>query len=155
MSATSVGGATPMARRSKFGRPVQYKKARIEIIPLIDVMFFLLAAFMMVSLSMTKVSSIKLNLPSARQGQPEFRPDICNIAVDKTGQPWIEKEKATLPEIWTLVSNKFRVNTNLTVFVSGDRDTSHRSIVQVLQMVRQAGPQKVSFSTAGSTAVGR
>src|SRR5262245_13442913 len=149
MAGSSGGGAILTTRRSKFGRPVQFKKARIEIIPLIDVMFFLLAAFMMVSLSMTKVASIKLNLPAAREGHREFRPDIFNIAVDRSGDTWIEKDRKALPEILGLLTNKFHVNTNLTVFVSGDRDASHRSIVQVLQIVRSAGIQKVSFSTVG------
>ena len=40
-------------------------EARIEIIPLIDIMFFLLAAFMLVSLSMVNMKSVKVNLPTS------------------------------------------------------------------------------------------
>ena len=43
--------------------PVPHKRARIEIIPLIDIMFFLLASFMMVSLSQTHMKGIRVNLP--------------------------------------------------------------------------------------------
>ena len=70
----------------KLGTPVQRKHSRIEIIPLIDIMFFLLASFMMVSLSMDRTQNIKVNLPSASQAQHDFRPDMLNIAVDKAGK---------------------------------------------------------------------
>ncbi len=43
----------------------QEHEARIEIIPLIDIMFFLLASFMLVSLSMVNLKSVKVNLPTA------------------------------------------------------------------------------------------
>ena len=49
----------------KIGSPWPHKKARIEIIPLIDIMFFLLAAFMLASLSMIRLQSLKMNLPTA------------------------------------------------------------------------------------------
>jgi biopolymer transport protein ExbD len=49
--------------------PIPHKKARIEIIPLIDVMFFLLASFMMVSLSQVHMKGIKVNLATASSGE--------------------------------------------------------------------------------------
>jgi biopolymer transport protein ExbD len=51
--------------------PIPHKKARIEIIPLIDIMFFLLASFMMVSLSQTTMKGMKVALPVGASGQPE------------------------------------------------------------------------------------
>ena len=49
--------------------PIPHKKARVEIIPLIDVMFFLLASFMMVSLSQVHMKGIKVNLPTGASGE--------------------------------------------------------------------------------------
>ena len=54
--------------------PIPHKKARIEIIPLIDIMFFLLASFMMVSLSQTHMKGIRVNLPAAIAPPPEDIP---------------------------------------------------------------------------------
>ena len=48
-------------------------EARIEIVPLIDIMFFLLAAFMLVSLSMVNLKSVKVNLPTATTATPELK----------------------------------------------------------------------------------
>src|SRR5215469_8413108 len=109
----------------KLGSPYRRKHSRIEIIPLIDIMFFLLASFMMVSLQMDRTQNIKVNLPTATQAQHDFKPDMVNIAVDKAGAVWLEKRQVTLPELGTVLSNRFRFDTNLPVFISGDRDTLH------------------------------
>jgi len=130
----------------KIGSPFPEKKARIEIIPLIDIMFFLLAAFMMASLTMIKMQSIKMNLPTATMATRDFKPDILNIAVDKAGDVYVEKKPVTTVELHTILSNKFRLNTNLPVYISGDKDATHGTVIRVLDLVRREGIQKVSFA---------
>ena len=136
----------------KIGSPLPHKKARIEIIPLIDIMFFLLASFMMVSLTMIKMQSIKMDLPTATQASRDFKPDIVNIAVDKLGDIFIEKERKSVPEVFAFLTNKMRVNTNFPVYISGDKDASHGSVIGVLDLVRRAGIQKVSFAISPQAA---
>jgi biopolymer transport protein ExbD len=128
---------------------VRRKHSRIEIIPLIDIMFFLLASFMMVSLSMDRTQNIKVNLPSATEAQHDFKPDMLNIAVDKTGKVWFQKEPISLAQLGSVVSNRFRVDTNLPVYISGDRETLHGSMADVYEVVRAAGVQKVAFAVGG------
>jgi len=135
----------------KLSSPVKRRHSRIEIIPLIDIMFFLLASFMMVSLQMDRTQNIKVNLPSASMARADYKPDMINIAVDKTGAVWLEKKGITLPELDTVLSNRFRVDTNLPVYISGDAATLHGSMVDVLEAVRRAGVQKVAFMAAGGT----
>jgi biopolymer transport protein ExbD len=130
----------------KIVSPVHQKKARIEIIPLIDIMFFLLASFMMVSITMIKMQSIKMDLPTATQAKRELKPDIVNISVDKVGDIYIEKKAVSLAELHTVLSNKFRVSTNIPVYISGDKDATHGSIIRVLDLVRREGIQRVSFA---------
>jgi biopolymer transport protein ExbD len=130
----------------KIGSPLPHKKARIEIIPLIDIMFFLLASFMMVSLTMIKMQSIKMDLPTATQATRDFKPDIVNIAVDKAGDIYIEKERKNLAELHDFLAAKFRANTNIPVYISGDKDATHGSVIRVLDLVRREGIQKVSFA---------
>jgi biopolymer transport protein ExbD len=55
--------------------PVPHKRARIEIIPLIDIMFYVLASFMMVSLSQTHMKGIRVNLPAAVAPPPSTAKD--------------------------------------------------------------------------------
>jgi biopolymer transport protein ExbD len=133
----------------KLPSPLQRRHSRIEIIPLIDIMFFLLASFMMVSLQLDRTHNIKVNLPDASQARHDFKPDMLNLAVDKTGDIWLEKKKISLAELGTVVSNRFQMNTNLPVYISGDRDTLEGAIQDVLERVRNAGVQKVAFTVSG------
>ena len=134
----------------KLPSPIKRKHSRIEIIPLIDIMFFLLASFMMVSLQLDRSQNIKVNLPPAVEAKHDFKPDMLNIAVDKAGAVWLEKKQLTLPELGVAVSNRFRADTNLPVYVSGDRDTLEGPIQDVLDIVRRAGVQKASFMVGGN-----
>ena len=136
----------------KIGSPFPHKKARIEIIPLIDIMFFLLAAFMLASLSMIRLQSIKMDLPTATMAKRDFKPDIVNIAVDKVGDIYIEKKPVNLVDLHLYLSNKFRVNTNVPVYISGDKDATHGSVIRVLDLVRREGIQKVSFAISPQAA---
>ena len=130
----------------RIGSPLPHKKARIEIIPLIDIMFFLLASFMMASLTMIRLQSIKMDLPTATTATKDFKPDIVNISVDKVGDIFIEKNRVNVVELASYLSNKFRINTNVPVYISGDKDATHGMVIRVLDLVRRQGIQKVSFA---------
>src|SRR2546425_1769879 len=130
----------------KLGSPFPEKKARIEIIPLIDIMFFLLASFMMVSLTMIRMQSIKMDLPTATAATRDFKPDIVNISVDKAGDIYISNKLVNLGELHTVLSNRFRANTNVPVYISGDKDATHGAVIRVLDAVRREGIQKVSLN---------
>lgn len=127
-----------------------HKKARIEIVPLIDIMFFLLASFMMVSLTMVKLQSIKMDLPTATQATKDFKPDLVNISVDKLGDIYIEKERKTLVEMHDHLVQRVKEKKDIPVYISGDKAASHGAVINVLDMVRRAGVQKVSFAIATS-----
>ncbi len=120
--------------------------ARIEIIPLIDIMFFLLASFMLITLSMSKQQTIKVDLPSAVASRPDFKPEIINLAVDKGGSYYLEKQRITLPELQKELTKRVQSNTNLPVYVSGDMETTHGAMVGLLDLVRSAGLQRVAFN---------
>ena len=60
----------------KIRTPIPEKKSRLEIIPLIDIMFFLLASFMMISLQMQIVRTVKANLPTATLATASTKPDV-------------------------------------------------------------------------------
>jgi biopolymer transport protein ExbD len=135
----------------KLPSPVQRRHSRIEIIPLIDIMFFLLASFMMVSLQLDRTQNIKVHLPDASQARADFKPDMINVAVDTSGHAWLEKKEVTLAELGAALSNRFRRDTNLPVYISGDAGTRHGDMCDVLEAVRRAGVQKVAFMVDGST----
>ena len=131
----------------KVPSPIQKRRSRIVIIPLIDIMFFLLASFMMVSLEMSRSANIKVNLPPAAQSKQDYRPDMVNIAVDKSGTVWLEKKEISPADLGLVLSNRFSANPNLPVYISGDRDTLHGDMVKVYEIVRAEGIQNVAFMT--------
>ncbi len=130
----------------RFKSPVHQKHARIEIIPLIDIMFFLLASFMMVSLNMTKIENIQVNAPPALDAEADFPPDLVHVAVDRSGAVWVEKEQISLPDLYSVLTNRVHQNEKVPVFIAGDAETKHGDMVGVLEMARKAGVQKVSFT---------
>ncbi len=132
----------------RIGTPTPHKKARIEIIPLIDIMFFLLASFMMVSLQMQKVQTVKASLPTATQATSSTKPDMVNITVDRFGRVSVDDREMSLLELRNLLTNRIALNTNLPVFITGHKETSHGSMVYVLDFVHRAGAQKVAFAVA-------
>jgi biopolymer transport protein ExbD len=104
---------------------------------------------MMISLQMDQTQNIKVHLPPSTEAQHDFKPDMINIAVDKSGAVWLEKKQLSLAELSLVVSNRFQLNTNLPVYISGDQDTLHGAMVDVLNVVRHAGVQKVAFMVDG------
>jgi len=130
----------------KIGSPLPRKKARIEIIPLIDIMFFLLASFMMASLTMIKLQSIKMDLPTATATTRDFKPDILNISVDKLGEVYVGRTQVNLVQLQNILSNRYKLNTNVPVYISGDKDATHGAVIRVLDAVRRQGIQKVAFA---------
>ena len=125
--------------------PTDSAEARIEIVPLIDIMFFLLAAFMLVSLSMVNVKSVKVNLPTATTAAPDSRRDLADISVDKNGFAFLDKKPVGDNELINGLLAAQKANPNLRVFISGDRDARYGSVIRVLNLVRSAGIEKVAF----------
>jgi len=131
-------------------RFVKEEETRIEIIPLIDIMFFLLASFMLVSLSMVRLQSIKVDLPTATTATSDTSKDLLSISVDKSGVVYFEKLPVGLNELAAKVSSLFANNPNTRVFISGDKDARHGDILHVLDIVRRAGVEKVAFEIRSS-----
>ena len=130
----------------KIRSPLPHKRTRLEIIPLIDIMFFLLASFMMVTLQMQKVRALKASLPTATLATSSTRPDIINLNVDKDGQVSLDQKPFSFPELFTALTNRYNVNTNVPVYITGNREATHGSIIYVLDFVKRAGIQRVAIA---------
>ena len=125
--------------------PIPHKKARIEIIPLIDIMFFLLASFMMVSLSQVHMKGIKVNLPTGVSGETQSKREYISVSVDMNGNFFFDKAEVSREEMQSRLAKVHQSAPEAKVFVRGDRDTVHGNIVQLLDMLRSAGFYKIAF----------
>ncbi len=126
--------------------PIGHRRPRLEIIPLIDIMFFLLASFMMVSLTMHKNRNMPVNLEGAAHAKSDFKPDALTLSVDREGKVFIEHNAVTLPELRETLLARLKTNSGMTVYIAGDRETPHGKMINVLDFVRGAGVQKVAFT---------
>jgi biopolymer transport protein ExbD len=125
--------------------PIPHKKARIEIIPLIDIMFFLLASFMMVSLSQVHMKGIKVNLPSGVSGQTQTKREYISVSVDKDGHYYFDKDEVKDEELISRLRKVHDSAPEAKVFVRGDRNSVHLNVTHALEIIRAAGFYKISF----------
>ena len=134
-----------MRGSSHSSSPVPIKKARIEIIPLIDIMFFLLASFMLVSLTMINMKGIDVNLPTATSAQPNSKPDFTMVSIDALMDIYFEKEKVARENVLSRFQALYEKNHDVRVFIRADKDTTYETVVYVLDKARAAGIQKVGL----------
>jgi len=100
----------------------------------------------MVSLQMQKVRTLKASLPTATLATSAVQPDMMRLLVDRDGQVFSDTKRLTLPELYTLLTNRFNLNTNLPVYITGTRDTTHGSMMYVLDFVKRAGIQRAAIA---------
>ena len=127
-----------------------HKKARIEIIPLIDIMFFLLASFMLISMSMIKLQAIQNDLPDAHKGENVVKQDFHTVGIDKNGNYYYDKDKDPTPldklsaKLQPAIAKDGIDNTK--VYINADNEITYYMLITVLDQLRSLGVKKVSFA---------
>jgi len=116
----------------------QSEKARIEIIPMIDVIFFLLVFFMVSTLSMTINRGLQVNLQTAATYQKEIR-DNVSLTVLQDGHMFLNKELITLQDMGQRVKAALASDPQLAVVINADGQVLHSTVVDILDELRQAG----------------
>jgi len=125
--------------------PLPHKKARIEIIPLIDIMFFLLASFMMVSLSQVVMKGMKVNLPLGKTGDTQNKKDYVALSVDRDGFYFWDKAPIKLEEIAPKLRQVHATTPEAKIFIRADKETLHGNVTRMLDEIRSSGFNKISF----------
>src|SRR6056297_289698 len=119
-------------------KPTHKKKTNINIIPMIDVIFFLLVFFMLFTSFRTNPYGMEMKLPKAvtvtEQKQENF---IVNI--DENGEFFYQGDNLPMSKISELAKEKYENNQNLVVIINADSDTKYSSVVTVMDSVRQVG----------------
>jgi biopolymer transport protein ExbD len=127
------------------------KRARIEIIPLIDIIFFLLATFIMVSLSMSKNQGVQVALPSASSaaslGDQQELDKAVTLSVNEKGEVFWNKEKITLAQLPLRLQTLKATSKDPKVILNSDAGASFKYLVGVLDEVRKIGIAKVGINT--------
>ena len=82
---------------------------------------------------------------------PTKKPDIVNLTVNQDGQVSVTDKPVALPELFTLLTNRYSLNTNLPVYITGAKDATHGSVVFVLDFVKRAGIQRVAIAVKAAS----
>lgn len=124
------------------------KRARIEIIPLIDVIFFLLATFVLFTLSLNKTEGVQVTLPTSTTGVPRATDETVTISVTSQGTiAWYKDEPILLEDFIAKVADFRLKNPDWRVLINGDADAEFSKVVYVFDEVRKAGFRKIFIET--------
>jgi len=134
--------------------PVPHKRARIEIIPLIDIMFFLLASFMMVSLSQTHMKGIRVNLPAAQGPPPTGQLDFVTVKVLEGNAIFFNNEFVQDDQVLPRLFELHRGNPDVKLSLSAAPKAVYGDVVGVLDKIRQVGITKVGYQIRAASGVG-
>jgi biopolymer transport protein ExbD len=121
------------------------KKARIEIIPMIDTIFFLLVFFMISTLSMAQYRGMPVNLPKAASGQ-QAPAESAAITIDSQGRLFIKKEPVEKTTLGDLLRQQRAQNADLLVVINADDGVEHGRVVEVMDIVRTASIARMAIA---------
>jgi biopolymer transport protein ExbD len=140
----------------KMRSPIPHKHARIEIIPLIDIMFFLLASFMMVSLSQTHMKGIRVNLPSANTPPPppNEQKDYVSIRIAEGGLIFFDNVPVNFDDVHPRLFKMHEANRDVKVSISAETLALHGDVIGVLDKVRSVGITKIGYQIKTAAVTG-
>ena len=120
-------------------------KNKIDILPMIDIIFSILAFLIISSLYLTRVETVSVELPKASNSITQNK-KFVNISIDKGGNLFINKKRTSLQEMKVKVVNLTNKNKNLVV-LNADKNVSHGYVISVLDVLRSIDGLKLAIST--------
>lgn len=134
-----AGRAMQISRRTP-------RKVRIEIVPMIDTIFFLLVFFMIATLSMSKQQGLPVNLPRAATAEREIRENVT-LTLTREGALFYNKKQIDLSALSPLLKVDLAGNPKLLVIINADTDVLHGRVVEVMDEVKALGASRMAIAT--------
>jgi biopolymer transport protein ExbD len=120
------------------------KKARIEIIPMIDVIFFLLVFFMISSLAHEKFNSVSVNLPKTSSSPNAIKQKVI-LSIETSGNIYLNQNKITLSSLPDVLAHVMKDMPDETVIVNADQNVNYGLVMTVLDQVKSVGVRKFAL----------
>ena len=121
------------------------KKPVFMIIPMIDIIFFLLVFFMMNSLQTVAQKALAVQLPQAQSASAPAQMPII-MTLDEEGHITIDNKPASIQESSDIMKRHMQENANAAVVLQADKRTAHGQVVVVMDMLKQAGVKRLSIA---------
>lgn len=120
-------------------------KPRIEIIPMIDIMMFLLVFFIVITLRMIQGTGIQLDLPSSKTTQ-DLKPTQVTIGVQKDGAMYIDGQVYSAEAMKAKLEEAKKSSDKLAVILAGDKELTYQNTLKVMDVARSAGISQVGLA---------
>jgi biopolymer transport protein ExbD len=127
---------------------------RIEVVPLVDVIFCILTFFILAAVGLTRQQAIDLDLPAAQTGQPlpgqvgqGGISDRLYVSVDNLGQVYLDQQPVTLDLLYDVLLQFNQVNPSGLIVLYASRDARYEDVVTVLDVLRSVGGDRVALAT--------
>lgn len=131
-------------------KPFTPKRPRVEMVPLIDMFFLLLVFFIFGVFSMTMQQGIMVDLPSAHTVASQ-QEETVTISLTAEGAMFFNQETVSMETLGSRLREAQRKQPSFLVIINADREARHGRVIEVLDAVRHAGLQRVSFQASPGT----
>jgi len=122
------------------------KKARIEIIPMIDTMFFLLVFFMIATLTMTVQRGLQVNLPHAATAKDNIK-QVVTLTLTKDGKLYFDKDEVgSVSQVQSRLVSKENRASEISIIINADRAVEHGRVIEVMDAVRKVCTAKIAVA---------
>ncbi|WP_448526011.1 ExbD/TolR family protein [Parathermosynechococcus lividus] len=126
--------------------PSDSDSARIEMLPLIDVVFCILTFFILAAVSLTRQQAITLNLPQASTSQAQSQKMLV-VSIDPAGQLYVDKDPVNRTELFEKLGTYLKTNPDGVVILRASQVVSYNEVIQVLDLLRSVGGNRVALAT--------
>ena len=123
------------------------KKPVFMIIPMIDIIFFLLVFFMMNSLQTVAQKALAVQLPQAQSASAPAQLPII-MTLDEEGHITIDNNPVSITESAAIMKSRMQANPDAAVVLQADKRTAHGQVVAVMDMLKGAGVKRLSIAAA-------
>jgi len=136
-----------------FRRRAQREEPEMNLVPMIDVLL-VIVIFLVVTTTYSRYSELQINLPTAEASAPAERPSQINVGVTANGRYLIDKVALSVSDPATIsveLKRAARGNPDPMIIVNADANSTHQSVVNVMEAARLAGYSRITFTTQQPT----
>lgn len=117
----------------------------INLVPMIDVIFSILAFFIISSLFLTRSQGLPVDLPSAQTAEPEQSVQL-NITIEADGKMFLDRQPIQLDELKGALTEKIAPDSDSVVIINADEKVEHGTVVKVMDRLRQVPGARMAIA---------
>jgi len=121
------------------------RKIELQIIPMIDIMMFLMVFFVLLSINVMQAKGMKTSLPSSTQ-TVDIPPSKIVITISAAGAIQMNAQFVTLDNLTSVLAAKKRNSKKVYIVVKGDKQTPLQSLISVMDAAKQAGIENIGIA---------